>query len=778
MAQSIKSSDSYSWIYYLAWLPIPVFLILILIFAWFRPEFVWNSPVIFTILNIIFLTLIMIFVSIIAIRSYMAKRSLIILLIGSGSLALGLGGLIAGIAILGNNPNSTISIYNTSACISGIFILASAILSISMNTKIFRSIWPLLTSYVAVIVLICVVAFLVGGHFWPVYFVEGIGPTTSDLAVLYTTILLFAISAILLLIHSTKGELNFRIWYGLGLGLIAVGLIGVSLQTDIGDALNWIGRISQYLGAVYILIAIILSIRETGVWLLPWQQSLYEIEEKYHSLYTSMNEGVAIHRILYDQAEKAVDYIIMDVNPSYEEILDLKRDDVIERKASEVYGTDNPPYLDLYSSVVETGNPKSFETYFEPMNRYFNISVFSPKYGEFATIFEDITERKKTEDELRKSEARFRSVLKNSLDVVYRYNLQTGHYEYMSPAIRALGYEPEEMMAMSNDEVISRVHPDDREELKSVLSEINHIGKGVAEYRFIGNDNVYRWWSNQMVIIKDSKGKLLYRDGSVRDITKRKRIEDQVKLRTEELAKSNADLKQFAYIASHDLREPLRMITNFLQLLDRRYTDRLDEDANDFIGFAVDGAKRLDNMIMDLLEYSRVANKEIHYSHVDLEEVLHQIMYSMDVLIKENNVQITYDALPTIRSDENLMVRLFQNLISNAIKYRSTETPLIHISVEKEDGKYVFAVKDNGIGINPKHLEQIFTIFKRLHTHQEYEGSGIGLSIAQRIVHQHGGEIWAESEPEKGSTFYFTLPYNVDRLAKHGDDLYNIPSNR
>ncbi|MFZ0442840.1 MAG: ATP-binding protein [Methanobacterium sp.] len=769
MAQSIKSSNTNSWTYYLAWLPIPFFLILISIFAWFRPEFLWNPPEIFTLLNIIFLTLIMIFVSIIAIRSYMAKRSLIILLLGSGSLALGLGGLIAGIAILGNNPNSTISIYNTSACISGIFILASAILSTSMNTKILRSIWPLLTSYIAVIVLIGVVAFLVGAHFWPVYFVEGTGPTGSDLAVLYTTILLFAISSILLLIQSTKVELNFRIWYGLGLGLIAVGLIGVSLQIDIGDALNWMGRISQYLGAVYILIAIILSIRETGVWLLPWQQSLYEMEEKYHSLYTSMNEGVAIHKILYDQAGKAVDYIIMDVNPSYEEILDLKREDVIERKATEVYGTDNPPYLNLYSSVVETGNPKTFEVYFEPMDRYFNISVFSPKYEEFATVFEDITERRKTEDELKRSEARFRSVLKNSLDVVYRYNLQTGHYDYMSPAIRALGYEPEEMMAMSNDEVMSNVHPDDIEDLKSVISEINQSGKGVAEYRFRGNDDIYRWWSNQMVIVKDTDGKPIYRDGSVRDVTKKRQIEDQVKLRTEELAKSNADLKQFAYIASHDLREPLRMITNFLQLLDRRYKDRLDEDADEFIGFAVDGAKRLDSMIMDLLEYSRVANKEIHYTDVDLEVVLHQIMYSMDVLIKENNVQITYDALPTIKSDENLMVRLFQNLISNAIKYRSNETPKIHISSKKEDGNYVFGVKDNGIGINPKHLEQIFTIFKRLHTHQEYEGSGIGLSIAQKIVHQHGGEIWAESKPEEGSTFYFTLPYNTERLYKHDD---------
>ena len=396
MPQSInKSSGSNSWFHYLAWLPIPIFFIIILFLAWFRLGIVWNPPVLFTVLNIIFLTLIMIFVSILAIRSYLAKSSLIILLLGSGSLALGLGGLIAGIAILGNSPNSTVSIYNTSACISGVFILASAILSISMKTKILKSLWPLLTSYIAVIALVCFVAFLVGIHVWPVYFVEGTGPTNIDLAVLYTTIILFAVSALLLLIHSIRDNLNFRIWYGLGLALIAIGLIGVSLQKDIGDALNWIGRISQYLGAVYILIAIITSIRETGVWLLPWQQSLYEMEEKYYSIYTSMSEGVAIHSILFDEEDNAIDYIIQDVNPSYEEILGLKKEDVIGKKSTEIYGTINPPYLDVYSLVAKTGNPKTFETYFESMNKYFRISVTSPEKGKFVTVFDDITERKR-----------------------------------------------------------------------------------------------------------------------------------------------------------------------------------------------------------------------------------------------------------------------------------------------------------------------------------------------------------------------------------------------
>lgn len=244
-----------------------------------------------------------------------------------------------------------------------------------------------------------------------------------------------------------------------------------------------------------------------------------------------------------------------------------------------------------------------------------------------------------------------------------------------------------------------------------------------------------------------------------------KSLEEQVELRTEELAKrteelsnSNADLKQFAYVASHDLREPLRMITSFLQLLEQRYKDHLDQDAIEFIGFAVNGARRLDKMIMDLLEYSSVANKEMMFEDVDLEEVLYHVNTNLKVLIDENKATITFDSLPTVKGDAYQMILLFQNLISNSIKYRREDAPKINIIADKEADRYVFSVKDNGMGIDSNYLEGIFNIFKRLHTHEEYEGTGIGLAIAQRIVHQHDGKIWAESELGEGTTFYFILP--------------------
>ncbi len=269
-------------------------------------------------------------------------------------------------------------------------------------------------------------------------------------------------------------------------------------------------------------------------------------------------------------------------------------------------------------------------------------------------------------------------------------------------------------------------------------------------------------------VYHDKQGQVVGIFAAARDITERKKaeeelriywesLEEEVRLRTEELARSNADLQQFAYIASHDLREPLRMITNFMQLLERRYKGQLDQDAQEFIYYAVDGAKRLDEMIKSLLDYSRIANQEIQCSEVDLQEVLEQAQINLDLLIRENQARIIYTDLPTIQADKTQMVRLFQNLISNSIKYRREEAPLIKIQARNDGDHLVFSVKDNGIGIDSQHLESIFTIFSRLHGQNEYPGTGMGLAIAQRIVHQHGGEIWAESEGV-GSTFKFSIP--------------------
>ena len=252
------------------------------------------------------------------------------------------------------------------------------------------------------------------------------------------------------------------------------------------------------------------------------------------------------------------------------------------------------------------------------------------------------------------------------------------------------------------------------------------------------------------------------------EITERQRAEQELKETLGELARSNAELEQFAYVASHDLQEPLRMVSSFVQLLARRYQGKLDQDADEFIGFAVDGAKRMQGLINDLLTYSRVGTKGKPFQTTDCNRVLSEALLNLSAATEESSAVITNDNLPTVMADKTQMVQLIQNLVANAIKFRNKDRPCIHVSSEQKNGTWVFSVSDNGIGIDSEYYDRIFAIFQRLHGKTEYPGTGIGLSVCKRIVERHGGRIWVDSEFSKGSKFYFTMPVTESSLGSPG----------
>lgn len=363
------------------------------------------------------------------------------------------------------------------------------------------------------------------------------------------------------------------------------------------------------------------------------------------------------------------------------------------------------------------------------------------------------------ETELKESNQLFRMLFHSS--PVGVYIVQDGYFKIVSHQLaRITGYSEDELIGTPSLElVLAEDRNAVRENAVKMLKGERSLG---YEFRIVTKRAEIKW-------VMETVAPVLYQGrqatlGNFVDITERKQAEEELKQMMAEMKRSNAELEQFAYVVSHDLQEPLRMVASYTQLLARRYHGKLDADADDFIAYAVDGAERMRALLNDLLEYSRVGTRGKPFKLTYGEDVLELALTNLKVAIEESGAVVNHDYLPMLMADEGQLVQLFQNLIGNAIKFRSQEPPRIYVSAQKKGSEWVFSVKDNGIGIDPQYSERISEMFKRLHTKEEYPGTGMGLAICKKIVERHGGHIWVHSKPGDGSTFYFTIRGNGDEL--------------
>jgi PAS domain S-box-containing protein len=388
-------------------------------------------------------------------------------------------------------------------------------------------------------------------------------------------------------------------------------------------------------------------------------------------------------------------------------------------------------------------------------------------------VIRDITERKLIEDRLVESEQLFRAIFDNANDGIALLNMSKHEMHICNRMMNGmLGYGPEETAHMH----IRDLHPEN--ELSGILKQYKKQALGELT---ISKNIPLKHRNGEMVYVDINAGRIELHDesyllGIYRDVTERRRFEEELKKlnesleqrvreRTRELERSNRELEQFAYVASHDLQEPLRMVSSYVQLLEKRYSEKLDDDAKEFIDFAVDGATRMQALIHDLLSFSRVGTRGKPFAEVDMESALSDALSNLKITLEGAGAEVTNDPLPPAYADRGQMVQLFQNLVGNAIKFKGEKPPKVHISSRKEEGSWVFSVSDNGIGIEKEYLKRIFVIFQRLHTREEYDGTGIGLAVCNKIVNRHGGHIWVESVPGKGSTFFFSIPVNAGNIV-------------
>jgi PAS domain S-box-containing protein len=370
----------------------------------------------------------------------------------------------------------------------------------------------------------------------------------------------------------------------------------------------------------------------------------------------------------------------------------------------------------------------------------------------FSEISRDISERRETE-------AKYRGLLEAAPDSMVVVN-QDGEIVLLNlQAEKQFGYRRDELVGQKVKNIIpegfaERLIADGTRTAADALAQQIGTGIELAARRKDGSDFPIEIMLSPL---ESTEGVLV--TAAIRDITERKKSEQQLVKTVGELKRSNDELQQFAYVASHDLQEPLRMVASYTQLLAKRYKGRLDSDADEFIAFAVDGSNRMQGLIQDLLAYSRAGTNGKALHEISSERALKDALANLRAAIQESGAVVTYDSLPAITMDDTQLVQVFQNLVGNAIKYRSGEDPRVHVSATKNGGKeWIFSVRDNGLGIDPQYFERIFVLFQRLHGREEFKGTGIGLTICKKIVERLGGRIWVESRPEKGSTFHFALP--------------------
>jgi PAS domain S-box-containing protein len=373
-------------------------------------------------------------------------------------------------------------------------------------------------------------------------------------------------------------------------------------------------------------------------------------------------------------------------------------------------------------------------------------------FGGYAQIV--IRQRKRVERALRDSEAKYSALVEQAKDGVVI--VQDEVCKFANGAMTEIcGYTAEQMEDMSFSALLAP-------ESSGLVAQIRESSSAATAAPLVHGASIL-CADGTAKEVEISASTIQYNGrpagmGIARDVTERKQAELMLKKQAEDLARSNAELEQFAYVASHDLQEPLRMVASYVKLLERRYKDKLDADASDFIGYAVDGASRMHLLVNDLLAYSRVGTHGKPFESTDCTAVIAEAVTNLQAAVAESGAEVTWNDLPTVMADATQLVQLFQNLVGNAIKFRSTDTPRVRIAAVQEADEYVFSVQDNGIGIDREYADRIFVIFQRLHDKDQYPGTGIGLAICKKIVERHGGRIWVESALGEGAKFSFTVP--------------------
>lgn len=884
-------------------------LIFCLHFKLLTPWFVYNPPLLIPVLNVLFLSVVSFSISHIAAKSYMASGKPMLVFLGCGALAVGFASMAAGWSMGSiDGHNLSLTIHNTGFFMGGVFHFAGAVLTFleigeEPKTELRRR--NLITAYSGVFLLILLFIFWSLQGAPSPYYHPLSGHTLFRQMTLGSGLVLFSMSSLFFLAASYRLRAMFLYWYALGLGLIASGLLAFFFARVVGSPITWAGRIAEYAGGIYLLMAVsqvvitarsrnvplerivtgllqksralyvslvgattdaIISLDQGGrvlLWnpaaekmfkycsnevlglnaidlIIPEQnaeplidalkgrlshaisrmevdagtkggeslslevsasitkaggeyvttlimrdirdrkhaeRSLQESEKKYRTLFETMSEGFALGELVTDEHGQADDFRILEANPAFWRLTGILPENSVGKTGRELVPNLRSHWVEILGKVALSGSPLSFQDLSKENGKWLDFFAFSPEKGRVAVLFIDITERKKVEQEMRRTMEAL-SLERSLLNAVLEQMPAGVVIAEAGSGRLILGNRKAETLWVEGFREDRGFHPNGRRYDHEEWPLMRSLQKGEVvlhdEIGFLRSDGTTGICSANSAPIYDDQDKIIAGVLTFHDITARKAMEDElrrsrhalelrVKERTAELEMKNKELQDFAFIASHDLQEPLRKIQTFGDMLVRKFEHVADEESRDYIRRMQRGAARMEALLSSLLIYSRAGTKAQCISQIDLNESAREAVSNLEIRLRETGGSVEIDSLPNIEADSSQITQVFQNLIGNALKFHKPDSkPLVRIysriSETAGNEAYEICVEDNGIGFDEKYLNRLFLPFQRLHGRSEYEGVGMGLAVCKKILERHCGTITARSIVGKGSTFVFRLP--------------------
>ncbi len=746
---------------YLALIPVPVLIVLIIIFGLLHPSAKVIEPAyLFPILNTVFLFLVSCVVAYVAMRSYLASGSSPILLLGTGVLVFGTGSFASGWTIDRWGVNVSATVHNAPLLLAAVFHIAGVIASAKEQppeTDPVRRQWKLFTAYISAPIFVFSVFLLSVKGIIPQFFIAGVGTTALRQAVLASAFVLFVYASSYMMTRFLWKKEPYLYWYSLALTLLSIMSAGFYIQPAVGSPVGWVGRGAQYLAGIYLIAAVISAKRQAQMRGVPMNEAVAELflTPGFHwqdILRTSLN-GFSI-------ADTKGRFI--EVNDACCRIMGFTRTELLSMTIADVEAIDSPSQVLHRIEALKEKKTDHFISQHrrkdgsiidvEVNTRYLDIGT-----GQIASFFQDITERKQAEAKLH----RYELLAKLHRDVILFIELDSGRIlEANDAATRAYGYRHDQLLTLTIHDLRtadSRGLTADQIAMaydQSLLFEMIHRRRDGSAFPVEVSTQGAEIGGKRILI------------SVIRDITERKQIESELSKktaaleeRTRQIEAANKELESFSYSVSHDLRAPLRAIDGYSRMILRQQGDKFDGNARRQFDVIRDNTKMMGQLIDDLLALSRLGREALSIARLNVEELTRDVWEELKAINPGRAMELRIDHMPPGMGDRSFIKQVLANILSNAIKFtRDRDIPLVEAGGYEKATENVYYVRDNGVGFDMQYHDKLFGVFQRLHSAADYEGTGIGLTIVQRIIQRHGGRVWAEGEPDKGATFYFTLP--------------------